>query len=158
MEINEFSDLSDAEFEAQMLGLKLPARISAKKASYLFLADHEISPIKNEEDTAALNDTLPLSVDWKKAGMVSTPENQGHCGACWAFTAAAALESLATIKGVFDSVPEFSVQQLVDCDQVNRGCSGGWMTDAYAYAGREGIELKDTYPTRYVGHKRPCEH
>lgn len=110
MEINEFSDLSDAEFEAQMLGLNLPARIESEKASIMFLADHEIGPIKSDAEEAAQDDSLPNSVDWKKAGMVSTPYNQDRCGACWAFTTAAALESLATIKGVFKEVPEFSVQ------------------------------------------------
>jgi len=76
---------------------------------------------------------LPSEVDWNKKGLVRQPGHQANCGACWAFSTAAALESLAVISGAFKELPEFSVQQLVDCDLVNMGCRGGWMYDAFAY-------------------------
>lgn len=46
-----------------------------------------------------LNNPIPKSIDWYKEGKVTKPTNQGSCGACWAFTAAATLESLAAITG-----------------------------------------------------------
>jgi hypothetical protein len=33
-----------------------------------------------------------------------------------------------------NSAPDrLSVQYLIDCDNVNQGCSGGWMLDAYNF-------------------------
>jgi len=42
--------------------------------------------------------------------------DQQGCGACWAFSTAAAVESLALISGYDKQLTELSVQQLVDCD------------------------------------------
>lgn len=43
-------------------------------------------------------DNLPASVDWRSAGKVTPPKRQGHCGSCYAFVSAAALESYHLIK------------------------------------------------------------
>jgi C1A family cysteine protease len=36
-------------------------------------------------------------VNWYKDGFVSSPYDQGRCGGCWAFSTAAAVESLCKI-------------------------------------------------------------
>lgn len=76
-------------------------------------------------------------VNWYKDGYVSSPYDQGHCGGCWAFSTAAAVESLCKISNPTnatcpDGLQEFSVQYLLDCDKEdyggdNYGCIGGWM-------------------------------
>jgi C1A family cysteine protease len=76
---------------------------------------------------------LASEVNWYEDGFVSRPYDQGSCGGCWAFATASSLESLAMINGLYKKVPEFSVQQLLDCDKVNYACDGGWMMDGYAY-------------------------
>ena len=76
---------------------------------------------------------LPESVNWVEQGKVSPPLDQSHCGGCWAFCAATCLESLAAIINNMETMPSFSVQYLLDCDNINDGCKGGWMDDSYLY-------------------------
>jgi len=87
--------------------------------------------------------------DWYKEGFVSRPYDQGRCGGCWAFSTAAATESLAKIMGIEDDIYELSVQQLLDCDDGNYGCTGGWMYQGFQYVSRNGILRKDTYTRAY---------
>ena len=44
--------------------------------------------------------SIPDYKNWYKEGHVTRPGNQGACGGCWAFSTAAAVESLAHIEGV----------------------------------------------------------
>ena len=54
-------------------------------------------------------DPLPESKNWYAEGKVTLPQNQGKCGACWAFATASTLESLALISGHDLSPREYSV-------------------------------------------------
>jgi len=36
----------------------------------------------------------------------------------------------------------YSVQQLMDCDDTNFVCAGGWMYEAYEYVAKNGILLE----------------
>ena len=81
MGLNHFSDLTDDEISSNYLGWKphntdvVPAKTSGRSIE-IDLKD------------------VPSTVDWRTSGIV-TPVvlNQGSCGACWAFAAAAAAES-----------------------------------------------------------------
>lgn len=97
---------------------------------------------------------LPTEKNWYEDGVVSAPNNQALCGSCWAFTTIATLESLAVISGKYAEPVEFSVQQLVDCDQTNFGCDGGWMYKAYSYVSKYGVMEKSNYP--YTGKVGEC--
>jgi hypothetical protein len=48
---------------------------------------------------------------------------------CWAFSATETIESAWIIAGKSTDSP----QQIVDCDNFDTGCGGGWMTTAYQY-------------------------
>ena len=99
--------------------------------------------------------TLPLNVDWRKYGIVSSVGDQGSCGACWSFATVGALEShIAKINN--KPVTKLSVQEMVDCSTDNFGCEGGVMEYAYNYMIRNTKITKDaSYP--YKGIKSTCK-
>lgn len=109
----------------------------------------------NKEFQTLTTNGLPASVDWVSKGAVSNIKDQGTCGSCWAFSAVGALEGLHAIKT--GQLISFSEQQLIDCSQAegNKGCSGGWMDQAFDYIWDEqGIESEEEYP--YTGKDDMC--
>ena len=86
---------------------------------------------------------------------MSIPQDQGRCGSCWAFTTAATMEGAYAIR--HNTQPErLSVQYLIDCDNVNQGCSGGWMLDAYNFTANRGLVKESDYPNKYLMRKDSC--
>lgn len=68
---------------------------------------------------------VPPAFDWRDRAAVSAVRSQGSCGACWAHSTVATIESMVAIK-TGGRLTEFSVQQLVDCSgEDNKGCAGG---------------------------------
>ena len=130
MTLNQFSDMTEAEFK-KFTGRKAKPAGENKKYEHL--------PI----------DTLPDSVNWLTAGKVQGPKDQGSCGSCWAFSAVGALEGAYAIKtGTLYSLSE---QQLVDCshegpDGGNQGCDGGWEDYGISYAVDHWMESESDYP------------
>ncbi|KAK9877090.1 hypothetical protein WA026_016832 [Henosepilachna vigintioctopunctata] len=95
---------------------------------------------------------LPESIDWREKGAVREVKNQGSCGSCWSFSTTGVLEGQFSI--VKNEHVSFSEQNLVDCDPVSTGCSGGWPIDALAYVVENGIEKEADYP--YEEHNGQC--
>ena len=56
----------------------------------------------------------------------------------------------------FEELQEYSVQQLMDCDDQNFVCEGGWMYEAYEYVQAHGINLQKDYPP-YKGRQGNCD-
>merc|ERR1711944_120498 len=85
MGVNEFSDLTQAEFEAQMTGgyKRMPQSGAAAPATTF---------------KAKSRSELPDSVDWRDQGAVSEVKNQGQCGSCRAFYTTEMIESYAAIE------------------------------------------------------------
>ncbi len=144
MAINKFTDLTEQEFSELYLpnGLSMHSK-QDKKIRLQFFG-------RNEFDKA------PETIDWRAAGKVASPGDQSSCGSCWAFTTASTIESLISIKTNAAPV-KLSVQHLVDCDQTNFGCAGGWMLDAYDYTKSRGLIKEEDYPRKYSANKGRCE-
>ncbi|KAM6168748.1 cathepsin S [Erethizon dorsatum] len=101
------------------------------------------------------NQKLPDSVDWREQGCVTEVKYQGSCGACWAFSAVGALEAQVKLKT--GNLVSLSAQNLVDCSTEkyrNKGCNGGFMTEAFQYIiDNNGIDSETSYPYKAVDEK-----
>eukprot|EP00271_Cylindrocystis_brebissonii_P016314 TRINITY_DN3972_c0_g2_i1.p1 TRINITY_DN3972_c0_g2~~TRINITY_DN3972_c0_g2_i1.p1 ORF type:complete len:1158 (+),score=61.25 TRINITY_DN3972_c0_g2_i1:580-4053(+) len=83
--------------------------------------------------------------NWVKAGAVTAIKDEKSCGACWAFSVAAAMESAYYITSAWKAPPpSISVQQFVDC-QGSGNCTGGWPGDALEYASTNFLTSSSKY-------------
>ena len=77
--------------------------------------------------------------------LLSQVKDQGHCGACWAFSATGALEGRTFVET--GDLVSLSEQNLIDCDFDNGGCAGGDQGWAFKFVKAEGgIESEEKYP------------
>ena len=88
--------------------------------------------------------TLPLSYDARQLGRVSPVKNQDNCGACYAFSSAADLESkiLGAGLGEFD----LSENSMKECHYQGSGCSGGNQFRIINYLATSGATLEACDP------------
>merc|ERR1712142_666645 len=107
MGMNQFSDLTQAEFESMYLGgyKRMPSS-AAESLS-------ESNPAKD----------LPAEMDWRKEGVITEVKNQGQCGSCWAFCTTEMIESYAGIA-MNGSTPVLSSQQVTSCPPNPLKCGG----------------------------------
>ncbi|KAK2845070.1 hypothetical protein Q5P01_011729 [Channa striata] len=107
---------------------------------------------KGTYKTTTPKNELPKSIDYRQKGLVTSVKVQGFCGACWAFSAAAALEGqLAKKTG---HLVDLSTQNLLDC-VTNMGCKGGHMMNAFMYVQENGgMNSEADYP--YVEEEQSC--
>jgi C1A family cysteine protease len=138
--INQFSDLTPAEFQAKHLnGLAATAT--------------DLIPLPESEEVF----TPSNDVDWRSKGAVTPVKNQGQCGSCWAFSAVGIVEGWGAIAGG-TGLLDLAEQQLVDCAGAfgNHGCQGGWHDKAVDYlASAGGSCLQTDYP--YTARNGQCK-
>ena len=96
MGLNQFSDLTPAEFEAQYLG------------GYKRIPHYPQSEMNTTIEIETKS--LPDSVDWREHGVVGDVQNQGSCGSCWAFAATQQVESYAALAS--GHIQSLSTQQV----------------------------------------------
>jgi len=137
--VNEFTDLSWAEFSSRYL--MAPQHCSATQGTYR---------MRGVETTA------DPEKDWRKDNVVTAVKNQGGCGSCWAFGTTGAVESHWAIHK--KELIGLSEQQLVDCAGPfgNAGCSGGLPSQAFEYIKAAGGISKGT-DYKYTGRDGRCQ-
>jgi len=110
---------------------------------YKRLLGSKVMP-ESKKNVKILNTTnLADEVNWITKGGVNAVKNQGQCGSCWAFSAAAAIEGAHFIAT--GNLLSLSEQQFVDCDTTSFGCNGGWQYAAFEYAETNAEDLESDY-------------
>eukprot|EP00252_Welwitschia_mirabilis_P023993 TRINITY_DN6945_c0_g1_i1.p1 TRINITY_DN6945_c0_g1~~TRINITY_DN6945_c0_g1_i1.p1 ORF type:complete len:366 (+),score=93.59 TRINITY_DN6945_c0_g1_i1:72-1169(+) len=145
LRLNKFADLTNEEFKAKYLGLKVDKARMLRHGLTHRVSDSFIYEGSNQ---------IPASIDWRKKAAVSPVKNQGQCGSCWAFSTVVAVEGINAIKS--GKLVSLSEQQLVDCDSTNSGCNGGIMDNAFKYIMETGgLAPEDVYP--YMAEESTCD-
>ncbi|KAM3937904.1 cathepsin O [Leptodactylus fuscus] len=127
--INQFSDLSVEEFTNTYL-----RSYPSKNQNY------------NMPNKTLGGNPLPLRFDWRDKNLVTAVKNQLDCGACWAFSIVGSIESAHAIKGY--PLEDLSVQQVIDCSYLDRGCNGGSTDSAlkWLYQSHTKLVKSSIYP------------
>ena len=94
----------------------------------------------NQTDSVGAFET---AVDW--TSNFGAARNQKSCGSCWAFSTLGMVEGRISQK-TGTITPYLSTQQLVDCDTVDKGCNGGWFSNALKYVLANGVVKDSDYP------------
>merc|ERR1712241_309859 len=134
MAVTEFADLTAQEFTDTVLG------------GYIRTPQTGYTGSGVRSDVA----DLPESVDWREAGVITDPKNQGSCGSCWAFATTSQIESYAAINNV--SLTKLSAQEVTTCTPNpshcggTGGCRGSVPQLGYNYVQLFGLTTADEYP------------
>ena len=96
--------------------------------------------------TDEMRSSAPGKLDWSEKGATSAIKDQGHCGSCWAYSAAEGVET-AIWMGSGRLPPSLSTQQLISCDTTSHGCKGGSIGRAFKYIESDGgLDTNSDYP------------
>jgi len=133
MGMNEFADLTEAEYALKMARGALHDQVGRVAFAQNFTSR-----------------ALPTSVNWVEFGFRNPIINQGTCGSCYTFAAVAALEGQYYIK--HKQLIQLSQQELLDCTKPygNYGCGGGFQRSIYNYILANGIGYAASNPYRGV--------
>jgi len=98
-----------------------------------------------EEDLELNANGVPTkSINWVTRGCVTPVNNQGQCGADWAFVSAQVVESQnCATSGTLTAA---SVQDIIDCDPQSNGCNGGSNLNFPFIISQGGLPTAACYP------------
>jgi len=131
---NQFSDMSNDEFRAKYFGIPSSGRHEQCLGGTTL-------PIPSDP---------PVAHDWRDHGAVTAVRDQGGCGSCWAETAVANMEGVHFLA-TGELVP-LSLEQVLECDQYDTACYGGWPAGAFKHVIEAGGIASDAdYQERWNG-------
>ena len=108
--------------------------------------DHDNNNLKKDNHNLKTGD-----IDHRKWD--SAARSQGGCGSCWAFAAIGAIEN--QYHNLMGKMTLFSEQHLVDCDNMDGGCNGGWPTNTFNWIKANGIIKLNNL--KYQGSAGSCD-
>jgi len=140
MGVNQFTDMSDEEFEEKVLtsGVMMSGRRATSTASR---AEVSLDGIKER-------------VDWREhpSNPITPVKDQAHCGSCWAHAAAEQIESYHILKYPDNGTVNLSVEELTGCMPDpghcggSGGCKGATTPLAYTWVQSYGLTTEEQYP------------
>jgi len=149
--LNQFSDLSNAEFKEKFARYKHNQSIEKYLNTW---QENKFLPVSDDDDDDLTKRNLaynPINYSLN----FNTPRNQLNCGGCWAFTITGTMEANKSIKQGGSLYPYLSVQQLLDCNSSNYGCNGGDLITGMNYVLNTSVEKESDYT--YLGYSgNPC--
>ena len=146
LELNQFSDYTENEFESYYLNMgidpdiEIPHNIE-KKRNIRRENNNKITKSKSKFNTS------PEEIDWVKRGHVTPVHKQGHCTGGWAFTLADSASSLHSMD--HGQLLNLSSQQLIDCASEDGCKEPPTISQAYQYLIDYGLMMEGDYP--YIG-------
>ncbi len=148
VQISKFTDMTKDEVGDQLLDFNLKINQELKFLNDIYNnKSKEKIYYKNKNYISDENLNLKSwsNIDWRSKNILNPVRNQGDCGGCWSFSVVGTVEALVNIKK--ESInPNLSVQQLIDCDSLDKGCKGGWAPNALKYIYRDGLVFDSVYP------------
>jgi len=96
---------------------------------------------------------LPSSYDARMFGYVTPVKSQGNCGSCWIFAVTADFESNIAINESL--LPDFSEQEVGDCEILEGFCKGGDADMATNYFTLKGAAAESCHP--YLARADTCK-
>lgn len=171
LEINEFSDMTESEFANNRLMVDLPYPEE----------DMEFECPDRYRYRNNIPDDYQVSLDWRTASKnplnkvaVTAVKDQGGCGSCYVFSAAATMEGNMCMNGLKDcsTWKGISEQQVLDCGSYRlgrdddrewfdfHGCSGGWQSNViqFNYYTRGVVDSEDyPYVSGMTGKTNECQ-
>lgn len=147
--LNQFSDLTAEEFAQKHL-MK-----SKGNQNKLGLSEVPINGFINKVHYYNKESDMDYKpIDWIK--FCPSVRDQGACGSCYAFAMIGAIECNYNIKRNNGEFVNLSRQQIIDCDPLNNGCSGGDPQNAAVYAVSQGLFAESEYS--YLQSKGTCQY
>lgn len=146
--VNQFSDLTFEEFKKKNLVKDISKLIekefkeTGRRPKVIRLLGRKNSDRHDAIETKRLLQNLKRSVNWKPH--CTGIKDQKHCAACYAFSAIAGFETMRSI--VRGRKEEFSEQSMIDCVNLNNGCSSGTPSSVLDYIATKGIAKAAKYP------------
>lgn len=136
--VNKFTDMTPAELKS-FRGYK-PSPVG----DFMTARSMEYTPVE----------ALPANLDWRShtPPVVTPVKDQKSCGSCWAFSAAASIESALAIAT--RNLTILSPQNLVSCTPNPNhcggtgGCDGATAELAFEYVSKHGIAAEANWPYR----------
>ncbi|CAF3291504.1 unnamed protein product [Rotaria socialis] len=153
--LNRIEVLNEQEEGSAIYGITHLSDLNEEEFTQYYLNEHLSFSKHISQSSLSQKDPLEVSpdaFDWRDHDAVTDVKNQGQCGSCWAFSVTGNIEGVWKVKK--GDLVSLSEQELVDCDKVDEGCNGGFMTLAYEQIiNMSGLMTEQDY--KYDGKQHP---